>query len=110
MVAASLSRPAAAPAWSQALLQALPRSGPGLAPEQRALLEVRTALRLAEADALAAQPVTGGAESRQRRVLQSLLWTLLSGLQRTSSAVDDAYFLHLEAARPMALRGQGSRA
>jgi len=94
----------------EALLQALPRSGRGLAPEQRALLEVRTALRLAEADTLAAQPVTGGAESRQRRALQSLLWTLLTGLSQTSSAVDDAYFLHLEAARPMALRGQGGRA
>ena len=94
----------------EALLQALPRSGPGLAPEQRALLEVRTALRLAEAEALAALPVTGGAESRQRRALQSLLWTLLTGLSQTSSAVDDAYFLHLEAARPMALRGQGGKA
>ncbi|MGB0268490.1 MAG: hypothetical protein ACPF9T_11685, partial [Pseudomonadales bacterium] len=81
----------------------------GLAPEQRALLEVRTALRLTDAEALAAQPVTGGAESRQRRALQSLLEILLTGLSQASSAVDDAYFLHLEAARPMALRGQGGK-
>jgi len=93
----------------EVLLQALPRGKPGLAPEQRALLEVRTALRLTDAEALAAQPVTGGAESRQRRALQSLLEILLTGLSQASGAVDDAYFLHLEAARPMALRGQGGK-
>ncbi len=91
------------------LLEALPREQDDLSAEQRALLEIRTALRLAQAEALVALPVTGGAEARHRRGLENLLYPLLQGFHQISSAVDDAYFLHLEAARPMALRGQGAK-